>query len=156
VTTPSKAIAPLGSRRMAAGSRGSPRHGGEPGDRAPRQHVVGGLPDNFVAPAAVWSLASGAPASGIRRLGNTAGSNAGPDKYGRTRDADTSGDQGGGRWSDDVHREYAGDVPREVVLPNGPPEGLRLSLSGILMDLRLNRTRQPLLFQSSDLGPAHH
>ena len=85
--------------------------------------------------AAVWQLASDAPAAGIPAPGSNADSNAAAERLARTPCGGKSVDADAAHgWSTRQKERYAGLVPREVVLPWGPPERLLFSLSGTFMD----------------------
>jgi len=92
------------------------------GVRVPLPHVPGGLLAYGVAPAGVSRLASGVPAPDIPALGSNAGSTAKPQRRGHILGAGNSAGQVAGSWSKGTDRQYAGNVPREGLLPKGPPE----------------------------------
>ena len=95
---------------------------------APPPHALDELPAADAAVAVAWRPASGARASGTPGLGSTADSTAGPDRPGYTLGAGRSAGRDAGRWSKRPDRDYARDVPREGLLPKGPPERSAKSL----------------------------
>ena len=99
-----------------------------------RRHAIGELRGVYAAEFVAWRPASDAPASGIPGLGSIADSNVGPCKCGHTLFADRYGGQGADHWRRGTRKEYVGDVPREVLSPEGaaretPIESLGLSFS---------------------------
>ena len=103
---------------------------------------------------AACPLANSARASGIPALGSTVGSNAGTCKRGHTLDAGRSASQDAGQWPKAADRDYAGDVPREVLAPEGAAREAPVSLSGILVCLhrRPRWTRRRQFPQSSRIA----
>jgi hypothetical protein len=95
---------------------------------APPRHVLGELPAADAAVAGVWQPASDARVFGTGDLGSTVGSTAEPDRRGHSRSAGRSASPGVGGWSNGGDRGYTGDVPREGLLPEGPPERSAKSL----------------------------
>lgn len=71
-----------------------------------------------------WRPANDALASGNQHVGNTADSSAWPENCAHILCADRCGGQADGRWSNGTRSKYVEDVPREVLLPPGPPERL--------------------------------
>ncbi len=96
--------------------------------------------------------ASDAPASGRWDLGNTAGSNAEPRKRGHSLCANRYVGPDAGRWRKSTSREYAGDVPREVLLPTGPPERLAKVPRAFFL---IRATRAVLLNLTGMCTPTH-
>jgi hypothetical protein len=89
---------------------------------APLPHAPDELPAADAAVAAAWRPASGARVSGTPGLGSTADSSGGPGRRSDTLGAGRSAGRDAGRWSKRPDRDYAQDVPREGLLPKGPPE----------------------------------
>jgi hypothetical protein len=86
------------------------------------------LPAADAAVAAAWRPANGAPVSGMSGLGSNVDSTAGRDRRCHTPGASTSAGQAAGCWSNGADSKYAVDVPREGLLPTGPPERSAKSL----------------------------
>jgi hypothetical protein len=107
---------------------------GGPAAAAHKQRAAAALRAVRGVAAAAWPLASGAPASGTPRPGNTAGSSAAAGTFDRTPCADTSARGEEKFWWNTGVGLYAESVPREVVLPLGPPERLSFSRSGIFLE----------------------
>jgi hypothetical protein len=68
--------------------------------------------------------ANDVPASGNEHVGNTFDSTVWPENFGHILCADKCGGQAGGRWSNGTRSKYVEDVPRQGLLPPGPPERL--------------------------------
>lgn len=112
----------------------SPLRGAERAVDVRRRHGLGEHQSVYAAPLVAWRPASAAPASGIPGLGSTAGSSIAPGNSGHTLCADRHGVPAADRWRKTIHREYLGDVPREVLTPEGaareaPRESLGHSFS---------------------------
>ena len=115
-------------------SCGSPLRGTERAVDVRRRHGPAEHQRAYAVPLVAWRPASAAPASGISDLGNTVGSSVPPGRCGHTLFADRHGVPAADRWRKTIHREYLGDVPREVLTPEGaareaPRESLGHSFS---------------------------
>jgi hypothetical protein len=120
-------------RRQVVGSPRRPRHvAGRAVPSRPR-HGIDALPVADAVVVAVWRLANGVEVFGSRGLGNTVGSTAGPGRPHGIPCAGRSGGQDVDRWSNGIDRDYAVDVPREGLLPNGPPERSIKSLGHLFL-----------------------
>jgi len=93
--------------------------------------VVDEPPAGFGVSAAVWPPASESLLSGNRDFDRNAGSAAAPGTSGRILCASTRARRAVARWWNASARWYACNVPREVLLPQGPPGRLVESLPGI-------------------------
>jgi hypothetical protein len=113
------------ARQLArAGSADRP-HGAVPAAHARQLHAVGGPPADFVASADAWRPATAATPVDTRGCRNSAGSTAEARRPHRTPCADKPAARTGDFWSTTSHREYAEDVPREVLSPQGAARGTR-------------------------------
>jgi len=115
-------------RHRSVPSRESLRHAAGLAAHAPLPHAPDELPAADAAVAAAWRPASGARVSGTPGLGSTADSSGGPGRRSDTLGAGRSAGRDAGRWSKRPDRDYAQDVPREGLLPKGPPERSAKSL----------------------------
>ena len=89
---------------------------------APQPHAPEGLPAACAALAVAWRPASGARVSGTPRLDSTADSSSRPGRRDDILGAGRSAGRDARHWWKRPDRDYAQDVPREGLLPTGPPE----------------------------------
>jgi hypothetical protein len=130
-----------------------------------RPHALLELPAADAVVAAAWRPANAAPVSGTLGLGSNVDSAAGPDRCCHTPGAGTSASQAAGCWSNGADSKYAADVPREGLLPTGPPERSAKSLGHLffliaapsptrwrLIGVYTKRASQRCVFRVSELS----
>jgi hypothetical protein len=116
-----------------------PLLGGAGGARAVPGRVAGDSPRSLDVGVAAWRLAIDGPVAGIQDPGSSADSSVRAEKQSHTPYEDKRADLvGENHWPRTKMKQYAENVPWEVVLPRGPPGRLLLNLSGILLPAHIS------------------